>query len=108
MANSLLTETESFLGRHAYFIFTHEPNLYLANRYILDYLRNGELDVVEDDLMLRKQILREAEYFNVTPLIKTLAVKRDTSEVESALPLHPLSLLPSPPPTQNKCLVVFS
>eukprot|EP01087_Luapelamoeba_hula_P008400 TRINITY_DN2096_c1_g1_i2.p1 TRINITY_DN2096_c1_g1~~TRINITY_DN2096_c1_g1_i2.p1 ORF type:complete len:260 (-),score=30.86 TRINITY_DN2096_c1_g1_i2:42-821(-) len=42
--------------------------------YILDYLRNGELDVSDTDEALRRQILREATFYNLIPLINILSV----------------------------------
>lgn len=49
-------------------------------RYILDYLRTGELDVAKDSI-LRRQILREATYYNIVPLINLLTVREDTSDL---------------------------
>jgi hypothetical protein len=43
-------------------------------RYILNYLRDGEVDLMEDEVGM-KQLLREAQYYRVEGLIKHLEEK---------------------------------
>ena len=41
-------------------------------RYILNYIRNGELTIPEDDTFLVKELLKEAEFYQIQPLIQEL------------------------------------
>ena len=54
----------------------------IASRYILNYLRDGEL-LCPDDRTVHKELLKEAKFYQVQGVITQLEVKR--SSLESSL-----------------------